>query len=195
MPSKLAVSFGCVNSSSFLIEVVVASSSQSFSPARLSWLGKKRSRTIWALRRLFHPCVSINPSHCHPRFSEPFLFLLLFLWNLILSQRPLVRHFLICWHRERERCEQQRNTKAPLADQEDCDDIHPQLCASAGLSFVAVAAASTVIPRLAMPKKVSISSKHTFTPHSSLDHPSSADFKHGVSYCPFFLKLVSCQLL
>ncbi|XP_046657711.1 multiple C2 and transmembrane domain-containing protein-like [Daphnia pulicaria] len=81
---------------------------------------------------------------------------------------------------ERERCEQQRNTKAPLADQEDCDDIHPQLCASAGLSFVAVAAASTVIPRLAMPKKVSISSKHTFTPHSSLDHPSSADFKHGM---------------
>lgn len=194
MPSKLAVSFGCVNSSSFLIEVVVASSSQSFSPARLSWLGKKRSRTIWALRRLFHPCVSINPSHCHPRFSEPFLFLLLSLWNLILSQRPLVRHFLICWHRERERCEQQRNMKAPLADQEDCDDIHPQLCASAGLSLVAVAAASTVMPRLAMPKKVSISSKHTFTPHSSLDHPSSADFKHGVSYCLFFLNSyhVSC---
>jgi hypothetical protein len=56
------------------------------------------------------------------------------------------------------------------------------LWTSTGLSLAAAAAASSVMPRLTMPKKVSISSKHTFTPHSSLDHPSSsADFKHGVS--------------
>nr|CAH0111794.1 unnamed protein product [Daphnia galeata] len=75
----------------------------------------------------------------------------------------------------------QRNTTAPLAHQEDSDDIYPQLWTSTGLSLAAAAAASSVMPRLTMPKKVSISSKHTFTPHSSLDHPSSsADFKHGM---------------
>jgi hypothetical protein len=120
------------------------------------------------------PCPFINDSVSH--FAS-------FISLLDLSRRSSNVYISLVFnrfHRERDQNEDQRNMTAPLADQEDSGDIHPHLWTSAGLSLAATAAASSVMPRLTMPKKVSISSKHTFTPHSSLDHPSSADLKHGV---------------
>lgn len=88
-------------------------------------------------------------------------------------------------HREPDQCEDERNTTTAVISQQESNDNHPQLWASAGLSVAAAAAASSVLPRLTMPKKVTICSKRPFTPHSSLDNPDS---KHIVSVsCFFFL--------
>lgn len=83
-------------------------------------------------------------------------------------------------HREPDQCADQRNTTTTVIIQQESNDNHPQLWASAGLPVAAAASASSVLPRLTLPKKVSICSKRPFTPHSSLDNPSSADLKHAV---------------
>ncbi|KAK4014704.1 multiple C2 and transmembrane domain-containing protein isoform X2 [Daphnia magna] len=74
---------------------------------------------------------------------------------------------------EPDQCEDERNTTTAVISQQESNDNHPQLWASAGLSVAAAAAASSVLPRLTMPKKVTICSKRPFTPHSSLDNPDS----------------------
>uniref|UniRef100_A0A0P5T207 Multiple C2 and transmembrane domain-containing protein n=1 Tax=Daphnia magna TaxID=35525 RepID=A0A0P5T207_9CRUS len=74
---------------------------------------------------------------------------------------------------EPDQCEDERNTTTAVISQQESNDNHPQLWASAGLSVAAAAAASSVLPRLTMPKKVTICSKRPFTPYSSLDNPDS----------------------
>ncbi|XP_057381263.1 multiple C2 and transmembrane domain-containing protein-like [Daphnia carinata] len=74
---------------------------------------------------------------------------------------------------EPDQCEDHRNTTTAVISQQESNDNHPQLWASAGLSVAAAAAASSVLPKLTMPKKVTICSKRPFTPHSSLDNPDS----------------------
>lgn len=71
----------------------------------------------------------------------------------------------------------QQESNAPSSVVGPDNSTQPQSWASAGLSVAAATAASSVMPRLNLPKKVSIGSKRNTlltTPHSSVEQTTSA---------------------
>ena len=112
----------------------------------------------------------------------------------------MLNHKLLDFRRQLEQQDDRSDMAPALSNEQDSADNHPpQLWASAGLSAAAATAASSLMPRISLPKKISISTKRTtFTPHSSLDQPLPTEVKHIVVSRPesvYYAVYVSlCQL-